>query len=120
MKLLESAEAKRRLEKLVIRKGGVRNDKGKKMKEGAGGDLEELQRLLRKSDGERFDVGGGEMGALLSGEELEVLLDRSDGAYERAEEGDVGVGAGVGGGTEGAFRLVGERGEGALMEGLKA
>lgn len=109
VKLLESAEAKRRLEKLVIRKGGVRNDRGRQAE--AGTELEELQKLLRRSDGERFDVRG-EGGGLLSQGEIETLLDRSDEAYERGERGEDG--------GEGAFRLIGKREEGALMEGLRA
>ncbi|KAF2450146.1 hypothetical protein P171DRAFT_502499 [Karstenula rhodostoma CBS 690.94] len=115
VKLLESAEAKRRLEKLVIRKGGVRNDRARGGKLEAGQELEELQKLLRRSDGERFDVEGGEGAGVLSKAELEALLDRSEEAYMKAEEG--GDGEGEGGG---AFRLVGKREEGALMEGLKA
>lgn len=118
-KLLESAEAKRRLEKLVIRKGGVRNNNNNNNKGPArGGDkeqeVEELQRLLRRSDGERFDVEGNEGGKVLSKEELGILLDRSDEAYERAEKGlDVG-------GEGSMFLAVGKREEGALMEGLRA
>jgi ATP-dependent DNA helicase len=113
-KLLESAEAKRRLEKLVIRKGGVRNGGEKGGKVDREQEVEELQKLLRRSDGERFDVEGREGTKLLEGKELEILLDRSDAAYERAEKGvDVG--------GEGAmFQAVGKREEGALMEGLKA
>ncbi|KAH7084287.1 SNF2 family N-terminal domain-containing protein [Paraphoma chrysanthemicola] len=113
-KLLESAEAKRRLEKLVIRKGGVRNDRGKTRGNEKEQEVEELQKLLRRSDGERFDIEDNEAGRLLGDEELEILLDRSDDAYERAEKGlDVG--------GEGAmFQAVGKREEGALMEGLRA
>lgn len=113
-KLLESAEAKRRLEKLVIRKGGVRNDRDKARGNEKEQEFEELQKLLRRSDGERFDIEGTEAGKLLFDEELEILLDRSDEAYERAEKGlDVG--------GEGAmFQAVGKREEGALMEGLRA
>lgn len=115
-KLLESAEAKRRLEKLVIRKGGVRNDRGKA--KGTANEkeqeIEELQRLLRRSDGERFDVDGSDAASLVGKDELEILLDRSDDAYDRAEKGlDVG-----GEGT--MFQAVGKREEGALMEGLRA
>ncbi|KAK7182324.1 hypothetical protein DPSP01_002375 [Paraphaeosphaeria sporulosa] len=113
VKLLESAEAKRRLEKLVIRKGGVRNARAQGGKVEAGQELEELQRLLRKSDGEKFDVEGVGDAGVLSKKELDTLLDRSEEAYAKAEKGE-----GVGG--EGAFRLVGKREEGALMEGLKA
>lgn len=110
-KLLESAEAKRRLEKLVIRKGGVRHGAGKEEK---GQEVEELQRLLRRSDGERFDIGGEGEGRLFDDKELEILLDRSDEAYERAEKGlDIG-------GVGQVFQAVGKREEGALMEGLRA
>lgn len=116
VKLLESAEAKRRLEKLVIRKGGVRNERAHGGKLEAGQELEELQKLLRKSDGEKFDVEGA---GVLSGKELETLLDRSEEAYTKAEEDGDGVGNGEGE-VVGAFRLVGKREEGALMEGLKA
>ncbi|KAF2649899.1 SNF2 family helicase/ATPase-like protein PasG [Lophiostoma macrostomum CBS 122681] len=119
-KLLESAEAKRRLEKLVIRKGGFRKDGGRGKQMEKEQEVEELQRLLRRSDGEKFDVdmegvargqGGGK---LLEGRELEILLDRSDDAYDRAKRGlDVG-------GDGSMFQAVGKREEGALMEGLKA
>ena len=111
-KLLESAEAKRRLEKLVIRKGGVRNKAGRGMEKEQ--EVEELQKLLRRSDGEKFDIEGEGEGKLFTNEELSILLDRSDEAYERAEKGlDVG-------GEGKAFQAVGKKEEGALMEGLKA
>lgn len=114
-KLLESAEAKRRLEKLVIRKGGVRNDRGGTRSSEKEQELEELQKLLRRSDGEKYDINeASHGGTLLSKEELEILLDRSDEAYERAEKGlDVG-------GDGAVFQAVGKREEGALMEGLRA
>ncbi|KAJ4405214.1 putative ATPase [Didymella pomorum] len=110
-KLLESAEAKRRLEKLVIRKGGVRNGaKGPEKEQ----EVEDLQKLLRRSDGEKYDVKGEGDGKLFSEEELAILLDRDDEAYERAEKGlDVG-------GEGQVFQAVGKREEGALMEGLRA
>jgi ATP-dependent DNA helicase len=109
-KLLESAEAKRRLEKLVIRKGGVQAGRGVEKEQ----EVEELQKLLRRSDGERFDIEGEGEGKLFSEEELEILLDRSDEAYERAEKGlDVG-------GDGKVFQAVGKREDGALMEGLRA
>jgi ATP-dependent DNA helicase len=113
-KLLESAEGKRRLEKLVIRKGGVQNDRGRGKQVEKEQEVEELQRLLRRSDGEQFDVGANEGAKLLSSKELEILLDRSEEAYERAERGvDVG-------GVGQMFLAVGKMKEGALMEGLKA
>jgi ATP-dependent DNA helicase len=111
-KLLESAEAKRRLEKLVIRKGGVRNNAERSVEKEQ--EVEELQKLLRRSDGEKFDIAGEGEGKLFSDKELEILLDRSDEAYERAEKGlDVG-------GEGQVFQAVGKREEGALMEGLRA
>ena len=114
-KLLESAEAKRRLEKLVIRKGGVRNDRGGTKGSEKEQELEELQKLLRRSDGEKYDIEEASLGGkLLRPEELEILLDRSEDAYERAEKGlDVG-------GDGAVFQAVGKREEGALMEGLRA
>jgi ATP-dependent DNA helicase len=109
-KLLESAESKRLLEKLVIKKGGVRNSCGKEAEKEQ--EVEELKQLLRRSDGEKFEFHGNDTKNLLGKEEMEILLDRSDEAYERAEKGlDV----------EGSmFQAVGKRDEGALMEGLKA
>ncbi|CAI6334153.1 unnamed protein product [Periconia digitata] len=117
-KLLESAEAKRRLEKLVIRKGGVGSTNSSSKSGRALTDkeheLDELQRLLRREDGEKFDVGDGGGVNLLGPDELEILLDRSNDAYERAEKGlDRG-------GEGGVFQAVGKREEGALMSGLKA
>ncbi|KAF2014304.1 ISWI chromatin-remodeling complex ATPase ISW2 [Aaosphaeria arxii CBS 175.79] len=115
-KLLESAEAKRRLEKLVIRKGGVRNDRGGRGKQlDKEHEVDELQKLLRKSDGEAFDVKDSDGGkSVLGKKEIEILLDRTDEAYERAEKGlDVG-------GEDQVFQAVGKRDEGALMEGLRA
>jgi len=116
--LLASAEGKRRLEKLVIRKGGLtggdgRGQKGRDEKE----ELEELRKMLRREDGERFDVenamaGGGE---LLSRRDLEILTDRSEEAYVRAEKGLDEGGA--------VFRAVETKGgrQGAeLLDGLKA
>lgn len=86
--LLDRADGKRRLEKLVIQKGRFRADLGDK--DGFG----ELQRLLGRDDGERMDLaqlGSGDGKGLLSDEDLEVLTDRSPEAFERAEKGlDVG------------------------------
>ncbi|KAH7026877.1 SNF2 family N-terminal domain-containing protein [Macrophomina phaseolina] len=113
--LLDAAEGKRRLEKLVIRKGGLTrgggvgdSKAGREEREG----LEELQRLLRREDGVAWDVKGKE--GLLGEEELRILTDRSEEAYVRAEEGvDVG-------GEGAVFKAVEKKGEGALLEGLKA
>ncbi len=77
--LLEKADSKRRLEKLVIQKGRFRNAKSD-----AGADFAELQRLLGRDDGEKMEL---EQGKLLSDEDLAILTDRSEEAFERAEKG---------------------------------
>ncbi|QDS71017.1 hypothetical protein FKW77_007976 [Venturia effusa] len=106
--LLETAEGKRRLEKLVIRKGGLRED-GKKKQEDKE-EVEELQRLLRRADGEQFDLGEGQDG-ILSQQDLKILIDRSDEAYDRAEKGlDAGK----------MFRPVEFQGDTGLLQSLKA
>nr|POE61041.1 isoform 2 of lymphoid-specific helicase [Quercus suber] len=90
--LLEKADSKRRLEKLVIQKGRFRNIEGGESV--AGADFAELQKLLGKDDGERIDVADGK--GLLSDEDLAILTDRSEEAFERAERGmDVGGGQSV-------------------------
>lgn len=115
--LLESAEGKRRLEKLVIRKGGLREGRTKKKRDegledeaDAKVEMEELQRLLRKEDGEKFEFEQNEGGAkLLSDNDLKTLLDRSDEAYERAAKGeDAGD----------AFKAVKTEGGGGLLQAL--
>ncbi|KAF4552086.1 SNF2 family N-terminal domain-containing protein 13 [Elsinoe fawcettii] len=77
--LLEKAEGKRRLEKLVIQKGRFRKTGGNRV----GEEMEELRRLLGRDDGEVVDVGEEVLGE----EELRVVTDRSDEAFERAEKG---------------------------------
>lgn len=105
--LLEKAEGKRRLEKLVIRKGrfrsfresqgkprpgrkrGALDQLGDENDDGEGDaeidEMEELRGLLGRGDGEKMEFENGKQ--LLSDAELELLLDRSDEAYERAEKG---------------------------------
>ncbi|KAM0712304.1 hypothetical protein Q7P37_011399 [Cladosporium fusiforme] len=80
--LLEKADSKRRLEKLVISKGRFKSLRGG---DGAGADFAELQKLLGQSDGETVDLAEGKN--LLSDEELAILTDRSEEAFERAEKG---------------------------------
>lgn len=84
--LLEKADSKRKLEKLVIQKGRFRSQKSSE----GGPDLSELQRLLGQDDGERIDIAEGK--GLLSDEDLATLTDRSDVAFERAEKGEDAVG----------------------------
>jgi ATP-dependent DNA helicase len=103
--LLEKADSKRRLEKLVIQKGRFR-----KGAEVAGDDFAELQRLLGKDDGERIDVADGK--GLLSDEDLAILTDRSEEAFAWAERGEDAVGGGV-------FRAVETKKDGdGLLESL--
>jgi ATP-dependent DNA helicase len=82
--LLEKADGKRRLEKLIIQKG-----KFKSLTEEA--PEEELSSLLLKEDFEKVNVV--EKGAqVLSDQELEALLDRSLEAFERKSVGEKGEG----------------------------
>jgi len=81
--LLMSADAKRRLEKLVIKKGGFKT-MGQKLDREEGMSKEALKALLLK-DGEVFKISGGQ--SILSEQDIETLCDRSDAAYTRAEKG---------------------------------
>jgi ATP-dependent DNA helicase len=106
--LLEKADSKRRLEKLVISKGRFKSMRGG---DGGGADFAELQRLLAQADGERIDVEEGKR--LLSDEDLAILTDRSEEAFERAEKGLDVAGS--------AFKAVVTKkdGEGGLLESLQ-
>ncbi|KAG0649062.1 ATP-dependent DNA helicase DDM1 [Hyphodiscus hymeniophilus] len=77
-KLLLDADAKRRLEKLVIKKGGLNQKLNAESLE------DPLKDLLLK-DGETYHYSGGE--EILSEQDLDILCDRSDAAYVRASEG---------------------------------
>ncbi|KAJ2988482.1 hypothetical protein NUW58_g3950 [Xylaria curta] len=81
--LLLSADAKRRLEKLVIKKGGFKN-MSQKLDAGEDMDKETLKALLLK-DGEVYKHSGGDK--VLSEEDIEILCDRSDTAFDRAAAG---------------------------------
>ncbi|TRX96951.1 hypothetical protein FHL15_002257 [Xylaria flabelliformis] len=81
--LLLSADAKRRLEKLVIKKGGFKN-MSQKLDAGEDIDKETLKALLLK-DGEAYKHSGGDK--VLSEEDIETLCDRSDAAFDRAAAG---------------------------------
>lgn len=72
--LLLSADAKRRLEKLVIKKGGFKN-MSQKLESGEDIDKETLKALLLK-DGEVYKHSGGDK--VLSEEDIETLCDRYD------------------------------------------
>ncbi|OBT87246.1 hypothetical protein VE02_04881 [Pseudogymnoascus sp. 03VT05] len=81
--LLMSADAKRRLEKLVIKKGGFRT-MGQKMDNREDLDEAELRKLLLR-DGQVYTYKGGD--EILSDADLGILCDRSEDAYIRAEQG---------------------------------
>lgn len=83
-KLLLDADAKRRLEKIVIKKGGYKT-MGQKM-ESSGGMTEEALKDLLLKDGEIYQYSGGK-DKILSEEDLDILCDRSDEAYARASQG---------------------------------
>jgi ATP-dependent DNA helicase len=72
--LLLSADAKRRLEKLVIKKGGFKN-MSQKLDSAEDVDKETLKALLLK-DGEVYKHSGGDQ--ILSDEDIEILCDRYD------------------------------------------
>ncbi|KAK8080105.1 SNF2 family N-terminal domain-containing protein [Apiospora hydei] len=81
--LLMSADAKRRLEKLVILKGGFKS-MGQKLDQNELLDKETLRALLLK-EGEVYQHSGNDR--IFSDEDLDVLCDRSDSAYDRAASG---------------------------------
>lgn len=81
--LLKSADAKRRLEKAVIKKGGFKT-MGQKM-DNEGGMSEDDWKTLLLKDGLVYRSGGGE--DILTEKDLDVLCDRSDEAYGKAAEG---------------------------------
>ncbi|KKA28994.1 hypothetical protein TD95_004146 [Thielaviopsis punctulata] len=83
--LLTSADAKRRLEKLVIRKGNLKTlTQSVEGRMGVELDKETLRALLLK-DGRVYEYAGGE--DVLSEKDLDTLCDRSNEAYERAAAG---------------------------------
>jgi ATP-dependent DNA helicase len=75
--------------------------------------MEELQRLLRQSDGESLDLEE-KGGKLLSEEDLKVLTDRSEAAYVKAEED------GAEGKESSMFKSVEKVKENSLLDGFKA
>jgi ATP-dependent DNA helicase len=113
--LLGKADAKRRLEKLVIQKGKFRSllDGGRAGLAGDGDDLRDV--LLDGLD--RYDTpssngcvatadeANNRVGEILSEEDLSVLTDRSETAYDRGERGMDAEGKG------GVFRLAETRRE---------
>ena len=84
--LLEKADGKRRLEKLVIQKDKFRSILDRKPKGRTEDEYAELQQILANEDFEGYDPGEG--ADILSEADLELLTDRSAKAYERAAKGE--------------------------------
>lgn len=86
-KLLLKADGKRKLEKLVIQKGKFKSllpDGGSL----SSADADDLRGVLGSDDFEKYDVAHADGDqAMLSEDDLKILTDRSDKAYERAEKG---------------------------------
>lgn len=119
--LLEKADGKRRLEKLVIQKDKFRGfasagAAAAARKAGADGDddaVSDLHRLLANDDFENYDPSGGAGGEILTEADLRLLTDRSDAAFARAEMAGGAAAGGVGsdGGEEdGGTGLAGDAG----------
>ena len=81
--LLEKADGKRRLEKLVIQKDKFRSILDKKSKKE---EYKEIEDILADDDVENYDPGEG--GEILSEADLKLLTDRSAAAYAKAEKGE--------------------------------
>ncbi|KAF9884131.1 hypothetical protein FE257_002252 [Aspergillus nanangensis] len=79
--LLEKADSKRRLERLVIQKG-----KFKSLLDSSSNDVDELRKALGEDEFELFEAGP-DPASLLSQKDLDILTDRSEEAYARAEKG---------------------------------
>ncbi|OLL25321.1 Lymphoid-specific helicase [Neolecta irregularis DAH-3] len=83
-KILARATAKRRLEKLVIQKGKFQSFIPVKKTEQES--FNELSELLKRDDSEKFIVENVK-DQILSDAQIDILLDRSDEAYEQALAG---------------------------------
>lgn len=79
--LLEKADSKRRLERLVIQTG-----KFKSLLDTSQDDVDDLKKALGSDEFERFETGA-DPGSSLSEKDLDILTDRSEEAYTRAEKG---------------------------------
>ncbi|KAL2865337.1 putative SNF2 family helicase/ATPase PasG [Aspergillus lucknowensis] len=84
--LLEKADSKRRLERLVIQKGKFKSLLSETGPGVSRDDVEELRRALGEDEYERFEAGA-DSASILSDEDLRILTDRSEEAYLRAEKG---------------------------------
>ncbi|CBF88314.1 putative SNF2 family helicase/ATPase PasG [Aspergillus nidulans FGSC A4] len=82
--LLEKADSKRRLERLVIQKGKFKSLLSESTM--SRDDVDELKRALGEDEFERFEASA-DPASILSDEDLRVLTDRSEEAYALAEKG---------------------------------
>ncbi|KKK20987.1 hypothetical protein ARAM_000623 [Aspergillus rambellii] len=85
--LLEKADSKRRLERLVIQKGKFKSllDSSSAVHQN---DVDELRKALGEDEFERFETGAdADPSSILSEGDLRILTDRSEDAYLRAERG---------------------------------
>jgi len=99
--LLEKADGKRRLEKLVIQKDKFKSLLDRKPNKKSDDEYAELQQILANEDFENYDPGEG--GEILSEADLKLLTDRSAKAYERAAKGE---------GSGDKFRTIETKGDG--------
>jgi ATP-dependent DNA helicase len=101
------------LEKLVIQKGKFKSlldgvdSKGSKL---AGMDVDEVKGVLGNEEFEKYDVDDKGGKTILSEEELKILTDRSDKAYERAAGKDGAVEEGR------MFKVAETKGDGVLAD----
>ncbi|KAN0079358.1 SNF2 family N-terminal domain containing protein [Elaphomyces granulatus] len=83
--LLEKADSKRRLERLVIQKGKFKSLLDSDAANGLS-DIEEMRKVLGEDEFELFQIDESSH-SILSEEDLEILTDRSEEAYARVENG---------------------------------
>lgn len=84
--LLEKADSKRRLERLVIQTGKFKSLLDSGSSANPNSDVDDLKNALGENEFERFEAGS-DPSSLLSEKDLDILTDRSEEAYVRAEKG---------------------------------
>ncbi|PCH01990.1 SNF2-related [Penicillium occitanis (nom. inval.)] len=82
--LLEKADSKRRLERLVIQKGKFKSLLDNNT---TPNDLEDIRKALGENEFEQFHIQSDDPESILSQHDLDILTDRSEEAYLRAEKG---------------------------------
>lgn len=86
--LLEKADSKRRLERLVIQRGKFKSilDNNNNTNS-TQADIDDLRKALGEDQFEQFHIQSDDPESLLSQDDLDILTDRSEEAYLRAERG---------------------------------